>query len=100
MNECLEILSQSKDCPADETLVQQVRLQLIVEKVAKAPLYNGDIGVAEYGMLPPAVYARAPQSQLQGVKDNIATKLQPNFVSIAYEVPCLSASFANSLLDV
>jgi hypothetical protein len=41
LDECLQILDESKECLNDEILVQQVRLQLIVEKMALGTMYGG-----------------------------------------------------------
>ena len=32
LDECLQVLSQEKECPGDELLVQQVRMQRIAER--------------------------------------------------------------------
>jgi hypothetical protein len=68
MDECLQRLAEKQECPTDEILVQQVRLQLIVEKVAQAPWYDGEVENVEPIRAPPAFYLKALQSQLLEVK--------------------------------
>jgi len=78
MDECLQTLVEKQECPTDEVLVQQVRLQLIVEKVAQIPWHDGEIENAEPIRAPPTLYLKALQSQLQEVKHKLPPKLQRN----------------------
>ena len=78
MDECLQTLAEKQECPTDEVLVQQVRLQLIVEKVTQAPRYDGEIENTELIRAPPALYLKALQSQLQEVKRKLPSELQQN----------------------
>jgi hypothetical protein len=64
MDECLQKLAEK----ARMSKVQQVRLQLIVEKVAQAPWHDREIENVEPIRAPPAFYLKALQSQLQEVK--------------------------------
>lgn len=78
MEECLQTLAEKQECPTDEVLVQQVRLQLIVGKVAQAPWHDGEIENAEPIRAPPAFYLKALQSQLQGIKSKLTPESQLN----------------------
>jgi hypothetical protein len=78
MDECLQTLAEKQECPADEVLVQQVKLQLIVEKVAQIPWHDGEIENTESIRAPPALYLKALQSQLQEVKRKLPPELQRN----------------------
>jgi len=71
MDECLEALALQEECPTDHALVQQVRLQLIVEKAARIPLHSGEVKDTESLRIPAALYAKALQSQIQAVRDNV-----------------------------
>jgi hypothetical protein len=78
MEGCLQTLAKKQECPTDEVLVQPVRLQLIVEKVAQAPWHDGEIETAELIRAPPAFYLKALQSQLQEVKRKLSPESQRN----------------------
>ena len=70
MDECLQILDEQQECLTDELLVQQVRLQLIVEKVARGP-WN-DVN----SKAPLTFYLQALHSQLQEIKDKLPRRSQ------------------------
>jgi hypothetical protein len=77
MGECLQILDETKECPNDEILVQQVRLQLIVERI--------NLGTWDEGAEPPEqnrepspLYLQALHSQLQEVKNKLPPESQNN----------------------
>jgi hypothetical protein len=78
MDECLQTLAEKQECPTDEVLVQQVRLQLIVEKVTQARWHDGEIENAGPVRAPPAFYLKALQSQLQEVKRKLPPESQQN----------------------
>jgi hypothetical protein len=78
MEECLQTLTEKQECPTDEVLVQQVRLQLIVDKVAQPPWHDGEIENAEPIRAPAAFYLKALQSQLQGEKSKLTPESQLN----------------------
>ncbi|RFU30228.1 hypothetical protein B7463_g6109, partial [Scytalidium lignicola] len=59
MDECLQILDERKECPNDDILVQQVRLQLIVEKMDLIPFHDEESAY---------LYHESLLSQLQDVK--------------------------------
>ena len=48
MDECLQILDERKECLNDEILVQQVRLQLILEKMTQGTLPDGAVEITEH----------------------------------------------------
>ena len=80
MDECLRILDEWKECPADEILVQQVRLQLIVEKAALAlgTWNDGAMESAEHVKMPLSFYLQALHSQLREVKNSLSLQSQRN----------------------
>lgn len=65
--ECVQVLSTSPECSNDETLVQQIRLQLIVEKVGhwQEQEFTND---TEHVKTPPLFYIQALKMQLQEIK--------------------------------
>lgn len=83
MDECLQILDQTKECPNDEILVQQVKLQLIVERLALSTPSKGaveDTGHREPG----SFYLENLQSQLQTLKTSLLIG------SSNGELPCIA----------
>ena len=70
MDECLQILDEQQECLTDELLVQQVRLQLIVEKVALGP-WN-DVN----SKAPLTFYVQALHSQLQEIRNELPRRSQ------------------------
>lgn len=51
MDECLEILDERKECLNDDFLVQQVRLHLILEKLALGTLFNSTMDSIDHRRL-------------------------------------------------
>lgn len=83
MNECLQILDQTKECPNDEILVQEVKLQLIVEKLALSTPSKGAVettGQRESG----SFYLENLRSQLQALKTSLLIG------SSNGELPCIT----------
>lgn len=78
MDECLQVLDETQECHTDEILVQQVRLQMIVEKVTLGTWYDGVIETAEHIRAPPSFYLQALHSQLQEVKNKLPPQSQRN----------------------
>lgn len=78
MNEYLQVLDETQECLNDEILVQQVRLQLIVEKVTVGTWYDGVIETAEHIRAPPSFYLQALHSQLQEFKNKLSPQSQRN----------------------
>lgn len=74
MEESLQILSTNPECPTDPILVQQVRLQLLAEKITQASLQNKETG----NKAPPALYLKSLQAQLHELRDVIPSNLQSN----------------------
>lgn len=78
MNECLQILTDSKECSGDTVLVIQVRLQLLTDRVAQA------ISDVNYGWQssriggPPSLFLKMLHSDLDGIKRSIPLELQNN----------------------
>lgn len=76
MDECLQVLDERHECVNDEILVQQVRLQRIVEKVTLSTWYDGGMEAAEDIKPPPYFYLQALRSQLQEVKNKLSPQSQ------------------------
>ncbi|KAI4285158.1 MAG: hypothetical protein L6R35_004724 [Caloplaca aegaea] len=84
LDECLEVLNEKHESPIDDILVQQVRMQLIVEKVTRGPWNDGAIKTAEHSNVPLCFYLNALQSQLQEVKSKIPPYLKDNEIVLAH----------------
>ena len=78
LDECLQVLDDKQECLNDEILVQQVRLQLIAEKVTLSTWYDGAMETAEHVKAPPSFYFQALHSQLQEVKNKFPPQSQRN----------------------
>lgn len=78
LDECLEVLNDKHESPVDDILVQQVRMQLIVEKITRGPWNDGVISTAEHSNVPLCFYLNALLSQLQEVKTKIPPHLKDN----------------------
>ena len=78
LDECLEVLSERKESSLDDILVQQVRMQTIVEKVTRGPWDCGTVKKAERSSMPQCFYLNALQSQLQEAKAKISPNLKDN----------------------
>ena len=78
MEECLQTLAAEQECPLDEVLVQQVRLQLVVEKVTQASWHEGWTVHGACAEVPPAFYIKALQSQLQDIKRGFSAESMRN----------------------
>ncbi|KAJ9401498.1 hypothetical protein DTO282F9_1695 [Paecilomyces variotii] len=80
MDESLRILAEKQECPTDIVLVQQVRLQLISEKVAQGPWQYGAAENTNSHEPPPAFYLQALQSQVMEAVQKAPPELQHNEV--------------------
>ena len=78
LDECLEVLDERRECLTDEILVQQVRMQLIIEKVTRGNWSDGVPETAEHNKIPVSFYLQALHSQLEEVKTKIPPRLQGN----------------------
>lgn len=78
LDECLQMLAEKQEYPADTFLVHQVKLQLIVEKVSQAPWHDGLVDSIDSMKVPPAFYLKALRAQLRDFKQNIPPELQQN----------------------
>ncbi|KAI0104437.1 hypothetical protein F4814DRAFT_452551 [Daldinia grandis] len=77
MDDCLQILSDEKECPNDEVLVLQVRLQLIIEKTNQQASHDG-------AREPTYTYLESLHSQLQNVEESILCKPLSNEVLLLH----------------
>jgi hypothetical protein len=73
MEECLQVIDERKECPNDDILVQQVRLQLVVEKMALSSSPNGGMESTEHSL-----YIENLRSQLLDIKANILARSEEN----------------------
>ena len=78
MNECLQVLKEKPESFTDEVLVQQVRMQLILEKMALNTWYEETIECAEYTRTPALFHIPRLQAQLQQVKASFSPRIQSN----------------------
>ncbi|KAE8146579.1 hypothetical protein BDV25DRAFT_162216 [Aspergillus avenaceus] len=76
MDECLQVLEEQQECLNDDILVQQVRLQLIIDKLSFGPHHGGSAATLEPILAPPAFYLRPMQTQLNNVQPRIAPHSQ------------------------
>jgi len=76
MDECLQVLDERKECPNDEILVQQVRLQLIVEKTTLGPFHDAAIESPENARGPPSLYLETVHGQLLDIKTKLLAQPQ------------------------
>ena len=90
MDECLQILDQTKGCLNDNILVQQVKLQLTIEKLALSTPSKGAVettGQRESG----SFYLENLHSQLQALKTSLLIgssngELPCNFIVPAHTI--------------
>lgn len=73
MNECLQILDENKECPTDRILVQQVRLQILIEKMVLGGLNDG---VWEHSKELPLLYVENIYSEVQDLKHELLAQPQ------------------------
>ena len=76
MDECLRVLSANPECTNDETLIRQVQLQLIVEKVGHLQEETGEF--TEYPKDFPNFYLQALNLQHQEIDTQISIYSPPN----------------------
>lgn len=95
MDECLRALSANPDCPNDETMVQQVRLQLIIEKVGHWQEETAER--TELAKAPPSFYIQSLKSQLQDIKTQQSFYYQSNGT---FSQPSSSMSQFNTTAEV
>ena len=76
LEECVQVLQEQAECPEDEILVQQVRLQQLVEKVNQSMSHDGALDAATHTKVPPAFYIQALHTQLQEIKSKFSPPAQ------------------------
>ena len=79
LDECLRLLLEnadsSEDTSSDLFLVQIIRIQLIIEKIAQAPWHDPSFGAAE---IPPQFFIHALEAQLENTRKEIPPALAKN----------------------
>ena len=81
MNDCLKELSEKQECAGDEVLVQQVRMQLVIEKARLCSWYEASLESVEQLRAPTALYIQTLFAQVGGIKTSIPLRLQGNSMS-------------------
>jgi hypothetical protein len=76
MDECLQVLEERKECPNDEVLVQQVRLQLIVEKMVLGTFHDAAMEFPEPARELPSLYPKIVYAQLHDIKTKLLAQPQ------------------------
>ena len=76
LDDCLQVLDERHECLTDKILVQQVRLQLIVEKVTRGTWNDVAMGTAEYRKAPLSFHLQALHSELQEVRSKLPLQFQ------------------------
>ncbi|KAL5000007.1 hypothetical protein BDV10DRAFT_163766 [Aspergillus recurvatus] len=69
MKECMDILAEAKETPSDAVLVQMVRAQIVVDKVAKD--LGGNEGAVDHRSAPVSLYLKGLQSQLDDIREQM-----------------------------
>lgn len=74
MDQCLDELSKSPESPLDVILATQVRTQLIVEQISRAPwqFYEPQAGASG----PPAAFITALHAQRERIKDELPASME------------------------
>lgn len=72
MDECLQVLAEKPESPADEVLVQHVKIQLVMETLTRAPWH--EVESVDFD-LAKALYLKALEQQLQELKTKIPPRL-------------------------
>ena len=70
------MLDEGKECPNDEILVQQVRLQLIAEKTNLGTVYDEALESTEHRRESPSLYPKTICSQLRDIKTELLAQPQ------------------------
>ena len=88
MDDCLQVLDDRQECLTDQILVQQVRLQLVIEKMALGICNDEALEIDEHKKAPFSFYLQALHSQLREFKNKLSPQLQCNgkLPSITYSV--------------
>ncbi|KAF2493509.1 hypothetical protein BU16DRAFT_541190 [Lophium mytilinum] len=97
MNECLDVLAEVKEHPTDDTLVQLVRMQLIVDKAVQFSAHYGEIGSNDFSQTPPSLYRLALQGQLQEIEKNVSGSFQHEVILLHLHSTALYVSELGSL---
>ncbi|KAL4862495.1 hypothetical protein BDV12DRAFT_190377 [Aspergillus spectabilis] len=71
MDECLQSLEEREECPYDAILAQQVRLQLITDKLNSGPYHGSLTATPNPIQAPPAFYLHSMHMQLRDAQARI-----------------------------
>ncbi|KAL2810528.1 hypothetical protein BJX63DRAFT_434175 [Aspergillus granulosus] len=84
MDECIRALEEHQECLNDEILAQQVRLQLITDKLNLGPYHGGLAETPDPIRAPPAYYLRSMHAQLRSIQPRIAPQSQSHKILLLY----------------
>jgi hypothetical protein len=76
MDECLQVLAERKECPNDEILIQQVRLQRAAEKIAASTTAKAMESTDESGRL--STHPEGLRAELQSLRTSLLSRFQNN----------------------
>ncbi|KAL4875850.1 hypothetical protein BJY04DRAFT_210974 [Aspergillus karnatakaensis] len=85
MDECVKSLEEEKECPFDEILVQQVRLQLITDMLDSSPYQGGLTSTPSPIKAPPAFYLQSMHAQLRSVQSQILPDNQHHKIILLHQ---------------
>ncbi|KAK0634547.1 hypothetical protein B0T17DRAFT_513611 [Bombardia bombarda] len=93
MDECLEVLEERKECPNDRTLVEQVRLQLIVERISiRTNSHEGGLDLTE----PASPSLEGLYSRLQRLSIRLLADFQDNEIVLLHlHSACVEAALSS-----
>ena len=75
------VLAEEKEQPSDALLTDLVRLQLIVERVGRAPWHEGQSDATGSTRAPSSFYLKALQAQLQDFRTKLCPEIQDNGIN-------------------
>lgn len=105
MDECLKLLEKQQECLNDEILAQQVRLQLITDKLNFGPYHGGLAATPDPIQAPPAFYLHSMHAQLRSIQPRVAPNSQshsgyPSFVTLIWIAADVSQKFYSSTTTI
>lgn len=79
MGECMQELQNQPECPGDEILAQQVKMQLILEKAALSRWYDSSVlETCDQDSALPSFYIHTLHAQLDAVRNAVPFHLETN----------------------
>ncbi|KAL4772925.1 hypothetical protein BDW60DRAFT_222131 [Aspergillus nidulans var. acristatus] len=84
MDECLKLMEKQQECLNDEILAQQVRLQLITDKLNLGPYHGGLAATPDPIQAPPAFYLHSMHAQLRSIQPRVAPNSQSHKILLLH----------------